>query len=225
MTDDRKKFEDELGYFFADPRLLESALTHASAAQPGGNNERLEFLGDRVLGLAVADFLYGAYPAEREGDLAKRHAALVAKAALAQVAADINLAPHIRISHGESKTGGSKKDTILADGVEALIGAIYLDGGFKAARAFVHERWQNLVDAYGAPPEDSKSALQVWAQQRGLPLPEYKLLSRTGPDHAPVFEIEVAIKGFAPATAAAASKQAAEKDAAQQMLNQIKEVK
>lgn len=218
MTEDRNKFEDALGYIFADPRLLESALTHASAAQPGGNNERLEFLGDRVLGLAVADFLYGAYPAEREGDLAKRHAALVAKAALAQVAADINLAPHIRISHGESKSGGSKKDTILADGVEALIGAIYLDGGFKAARAFVHERWKSLVDTYGAPPEDSKSALQVWAQQRGLPLPEYRLLSRSGPDHAPVFEIEAAVQGFPPVTAAAATKQSAEKDAAQKLL-------
>ena len=223
QSDSIADLERALGHVFADKGLLEIALTHSSVLNAPANNERLEFLGDRVLSLAMAGLLYASYPAEREGDLAKRHAALVAKSALLGVAAKLGLDAHIRLSRGEVKSGGAKKDTILADCLEALIGAIFLDGGYAPAAAFVHAQWRGLVATHAVPPEDAKSSLQVWAQQRGLPLPEYKLKSRAGSDHQPVFEIEVTVKGREPVAATAASKQAAEKEAALKMLTKIAE--
>lgn len=213
--------EAAAGYAFTDAALLAMALTHASTQKKTGDNERLEFLGDRVLGLVVADMLYKAYPHEPEGLLARRHTALVQRAAIVRAAAALNLAPYIRLSSGEVKAGGLKKDTILADTLEALIGAIWLDGGLDPARAFVEKFWRGMLHLQDEPPQDPKTALQEWAQARGLPIPEYKVVSRSGPEHAPVFEVEVAVAGLDPVRAAAHSKRAAEKDAAQAMFKKI----
>lgn len=214
-------FEARIGYAFTSRELLDMALTHASVPKFKYNNERLEFLGDRVLGLVVAQMLYEAFPKEKEGDLAKRLTGLVQQAALVAVASDLQLGTFVRLSAGEEKAGGVTKDAIIADAMEALIGAIYLDAGFDVAKKFISGRWEKLLHAHKSPPEDPKTRLQEWAQQRGLPLPEYKLLGRSGSDHQPVFEIEVHVEGQAPEKAAAASKRTAEKDAAGKMLLKI----
>jgi ribonuclease-3 len=209
------------GYVFQDRELFALALTHASTQKKGGDNERLEFLGDRVLGLVVADMVYQAFPGEDEGHLARRHTGLVQRAAIAAAAGALGLSPHIRLSTGEAKTGGLQKDTILADTLEALIGAIWLDGGLPPARDFIEKFWRGMLHTQGDPPMDAKTALQEWAQGRGLPVPEYRTLSRGGPEHAPVFEVEVVIPGLPLVRAAASSKRAAEKNAAQKMLETI----
>jgi ribonuclease-3 len=218
MTD---TLASKIGYVFSDPVLRETALTHSSTQNDRSNNERLEFLGDRVFGLAVADLLMAAFPAEPEGSLAKRHTGLVQQEALVTVAQEIGLAEHLKLSAGEMKSGGQKKEKILADAVEALIGAIYLDGGFDAAKVFVEKFWGEMLQGQTLPPEDAKSLLQEWAQGRGLPLPEYRLLGKSGTDHAPVFEIEVFVESAGSASATAASKRAAEKEAALKMLQKI----
>ena len=211
----------KIGYVFSDPALCETALTHSSTQNDLSNNERLEFLGDRVLGLAVADLLFSTFPDEEEGGLAKRHTGLVQQEALVSVAQALDLAMHLKLSAGEMKSGGHKKEKIIADAVEALIGAIYRDGGFKAAQAFVVRFWGPMLQRQVLPPEDAKSQLQEWAQGHGLPLPEYKMVNKSGTDHAPVFEIEVSVEGHGNAKAVAASKRAAEKDAALKMLQKI----
>jgi ribonuclease-3 len=215
-----EELEKKIGYVFQDPRLLHTALTHASLQEHDANYERLEFVGDRVLGLVVATLLYRAFPSEREGALAKRHTALVQKKALAHLAEKMDLAPYLRMSPGERKAGGMKKDTILGDALEALIGAIYLDGGYARAEEFITGLWQDVLQEK-TPPEDPKTRLQEWAQGQGLPLPLYRVLSRTGSDHAPVFEVEVLIEGYDGAAAKASSKRQAEKDAALLMLERI----
>lgn len=214
-------FKLDIGYTFKDAKLLEMALTHASVPNNPDNNERLEFLGDRVFGLAVAEMLYKAFPKEREGDIAKRHAALVAQPALAKVADTLQLGSQLKFSAGEAKAGGARKDTVLSGAMEALIGAIYLDGGLEPATAFVRKHWEPLVATSAAPPEDPKTKLQEWAQSKGLPLPAYREVSRSGADHSPVFEMEVTIKNHGTVSASAASKRQAEKDAAQKMLDKI----
>ena len=214
-------FGRKIGYVFSDPVLRDTAFTHSSTPHACSNNERLEFLGDRVLGLAVADLLFAAYPAEPEGNLAKRHTGLVQQEALVNVAKEIGLAEHLKLSAGEIKSGGHKKEKILADAVEALIGAIYLDGGLKAAKDFVAQFWDGMLKSQALPPEDAKSLLQEWAQGRGLPLPEYKLLGKSGTDHAPLFEVEVSVEGKGRTSATAASKRAAEKEAALKLLEKI----
>ena len=211
----------KIGYVFSVPALCETALTHSSTQNDHSNNERLEFLGDRVLGLVVADLLFSTFPDEEEGSLAKRHTGLVQQEALVSVAQALDLAGYLKLSAGEMKSGGQKKEKILADAVEALIGAVYRDGGFKAAQGFVIKFWAPMLQSQTLPPEDAKSQLQEWAQGRGLPLPEYKMVSKSGTDHAPVFEIEVSVEGYGNAKAAAASKRAAEKEAALKMLQKI----
>ncbi len=211
----------KIGYVFSDPALLETALTHSSTQNDRNNNERMEFLGDRVLGLAVADLLYTSFADEAEGSLAKRHTGLVQQEALVKVAQAMDLAEHLKLSAGEMKSGGSKKEKILADGVEALIGAIFLDGGLKPAEIFVAKFWSAMLEGQALPPEDAKSLLQEWAQGRGLPLPEYRMLGRSGTDHAPLFEIEVSVESVGSTAATAANKRAAEKEAAAKMLEKI----
>ena len=213
--------EKKIGYGFADPLLLGTALTHSSMKGAACDYERLEFLGDRVLGLAVADLLFSHFPQENEGCLAKRHTGLVQQKALVKVARGLDLAHHLKLSPGEVKSGGKEKETILADALEALIGAIYRDGGFAAARSFIEKFWSAMLRQQASPPEDAKSRLQEWAQAKSLPLPEYTLLDKSGTDHAPQFEIEVFVEGIGRITAVAASKRAAEKSAALKMLEKI----
>lgn len=213
--------EKTIGYTFSERSLLDTALTHASVQRGADDNERLEFLGDRVLGLAVADLLFARFPDENEGSLAKRHTGLVQQTALAEVARAIGLADHLKLSAGEMKSGGQKKETIISDAIEALIGAIYRDGGFSAADAFIRRFWGEMMERQETPPEDSKSKLQEWAQEKSLPLPEYTLIKKSGSDHAPQFEIEVSLAGIGKASALAASKRVAEKNAAAKMLKII----
>ncbi len=217
------ELEKVMEYAFSDPALLELALTHSSVQKKKSNNERLEFLGDRVLGLAVAEMLYRMFPAENEGHLAKRHTALVQQSALAQVAQVLMLAAYIRLSAAEVRAGGLQKETILADAVEAIIGAIYLDGGIVAAKTFVEKHWAPQLHKDEAPPQDPKTHLQEWAQGKSLPLPEYNVVTKSGSEHAPQFEIEVSIRNHGKVRAKAASKRAAEKAAASAMLEKIGE--
>ncbi len=212
--------EQKIGYVFEDEGILETALTHASMQQKKFNNERLEFLGDRVLGLVIAGLLYRLFPSESEGDLAKRHTALVQQKALVSVAEELGLGGYLKMSSGEKKAGGLQKETILSNALEALIAAVYLDGGFEAAEEFVSSFWEPRIENT-APPEDPKTLLQEWVQARGLPLPEYKVISRVGSDHAPQFEIEVSAGAHGSAIARASSKRAAEKEAAAALLLKI----
>jgi ribonuclease-3 len=220
-SDKQAALEAEIGYKFKNGILLDMALTHSSLPKSQHNNERLEFLGDRVLGLAIAELLYTAFPNEREGDLAKRLTAVVQQAALAEVAEGLKLSDYVRLSVGEIKAGGSKKDAIMSDAVEALIGAIYLDGGYDPACRFVRARWEPMLATFNVPPEDAKTRLQEWAQSRGLPLPEYVVIARAGEDHKPQFDVEVRVKGLESLAASSTSKRGAEKAAAAKMLARI----
>lgn len=213
--------EKKIAYVFSNRALLETALTHSSSDKDGVNNERLEFLGDRVLGLVIAEGLFHEYPAEAEGPLAKRHTGLVQQKALVAVAESIGLAAFLKLSAGEAKADGKNKGSILSDAMEALIGAVFLDGGYVSARAMIALLWQDSFNEQAAPPEDAKSSLQEWAQGRSLPLPEYRLIEKAGTEHAPVFTIEVLVKTMGAAAATAPNKRDAEKSAALKMLEMI----
>jgi ribonuclease-3 len=215
------RLEERLGHRFAMPVLLRQALTHASAGAPAVSNERLEFLGDRVLGVVVAHLLFERFPNETEGALARRFAALTRRETLARVAASVDLGEHLILSASEVEAGGRANPGTLADACEAVIAALYLDGGPAAAEAFVRREWLPLLDEALPPPKDAKTALQEWAQDRGLPLPVYRETGRSGPAHAPVFSIEVAVQGQKPVVATGASKRAAEQGAAKGMLRQL----
>ncbi|MDJ0982795.1 MAG: ribonuclease III, partial [Kiloniellales bacterium] len=203
-----------LGHDFADPRLLSRALTHGSAPRRqrgiADDYQRLEFVGDRVLGLIIAERLYRDFPREREGALAKRFAMLVRREALAEVAGKIGLGSYITISKSEEDVGGRENPAILADCCEALIGALFLDGGLVPARRFVEAQWQALIEADRRPPEDAKTALQEWAQARALGLPVYQEVERRGPDHDPFFTVEVSIEDRPAAQGSGRSKRLAE---------------
>jgi ribonuclease III len=215
----------DTGHSFEDPSLLAQALTHPSALARGRSRvesyERLEFLGDRVLGLVVADMLYRAYPDEEEGALARRHSALVCRDALARVAGALDLGDFLTLSRGEEEGGGRRNPAVLADACEALIGALYLDGGLGAAEAFIRRHWSRLMQARQQPPRDAKTALQEWAQGEGRPLPAYETVGVEGPDHAPTFCVRVRVEGLEPVTANGPSKRAAEQAAAERLLSQV----
>lgn len=213
-------FEGRIGYCFHDRDLLRHALTHASADDER-DYERLEFLGDRVLGLAVADLLYREFPRESEGALARRHAALVSGATLAVVAGTIDLGTVMRLSEGERAAGGARNENILADAMEALIGAVYLDGGLEPCRTLIAGLWRDILHTMAAPPQDPKTGLQEWAQARGLGLPDYVLEGRDGPDHAPVFKVSVGLPGFSRQYGTGPSRRAAEKAAASALIEKI----
>jgi len=216
------ELEAKLGYEFADPDLLEQALTHVSAtpseAERISSYQRMEFLGDRVLGLAVADMLFEAFPNAHEGELSQRFAHLVRRETCAEVAVDWNVGPFMRLGSGEAQTGGRKKAAILADICEALIGAAFLDSGFEAARDLVQRGWRSRMLESIRPLRDSKTALQEWAQARGLPTPIYSVVERSGPHHAPQFLMSAEIVGFSPAQARGSSKRQAEQAAARAFL-------
>lgn len=216
-----KALESALGHRFKTQGLIERALTHASVRggkSARGDNERLEFIGDRVLGLAVAEFLHEAFPDANEGDLARRYNRLVRGETCAKVARAFALGPHLILSDSEAESGGRDKDTILADAMEALLGAVLLDAGYDKARAVVRKLWALQFDDQPAVASDAKSALQEWAQGRGLARPEYIEVSRAGPDHAPHFTSEVRIPGREPARGEGNSKRAAEQAAAGALL-------
>ncbi len=211
-----------LEYTFSNPRLLDEALTHRSVTPRRERGyERLEFLGDRVLGLVVADMLLAAFPDEEEGALARRLAALVRQETLADVARDIGLGPHIRLSRSEAESGGRENDAILSDVCEAVIAAIYSDGGLDSVRPFIERHWSGRLAAAIAPPQDAKTALQEWAQGRGLPLPDYNIVAREGPDHAPQFTVSVSVEGKPVAEGTGASKRAAEQMAASRLMAMV----
>jgi len=211
-----------LDHDFADPSKLEAALTHSSS-RADYNYERLEFLGDRVLGLVMAHLLFETFPDESEGDLAKRHAVLVQGSIIAEVAKSINLGASMILSDAERATGGDKNDNILADVMEAVLGAIYLDAGMDVSERIIKDLWGERVLVMTEPPQDPKTELQEWAQKRGLPLPLYSVVGREGPDHAPVFKIEVMVEGYAPKIAEGLSRRSAEKSAADDLLEYLKE--
>lgn len=213
------ELEARLGHRFADEGLLRRALTHPSAE--GSNYQRFEFLGDRVLGLVIAKWLLEAFPQADEGELAVRYNALVRKEACAEVAERLGLGRHIVMGGGEEKAGGRRKAAILADACEALIAALYLDGGHEVAERFVRAEWAALIERSGKVPQDAKTALQEWAQGAGRPVPKYALAGRTGPDHAPEFTVSVEVEGQAALMAKGASKRQVEQAAARAMLEKL----
>jgi ribonuclease III len=215
-------FEGRIGYRFTDAALLESALTHISALKGARNRaasyQRLEFLGDHVLGLVISDMLYRAFPKADEGELSRRLADLVRKETCAEIARTIDLGAAIRVGSSEHNAGARTRLAILADVCEAVIGAVYIDGGYKAAEALVERLWQVRLRATAPPLRDPKTVLQEWAQARGLPTPAYREVARSGPDHSPEFRVAVQLPAFAPAEGMGRSKRAAEQAAAAAML-------
>lgn len=217
-----KAFCERIGYQFDDPQLIIRALTHASFSSPSrGDNQRLEFLGDRVLGLVMAEALLAHDSDAQEGILAPRFNALVRKETCADVAREIDLGSVLKLGKSETMSGGRRKSALLGDGIEALIAAIYLDGGFEAARAVILQLWGARVSSVAADARDAKTALQELAQARGQHIPLYEVLRRTGPDHAPVFRIAVTLETGERAEADAGSKRQAEQSAADILLKRL----
>lgn len=216
---DLTRLEALLGHRFADRALLNAALTHTSLRRQGRvSYERLEFLGDRVLGLIVADLLLHRFPREPEGDLAKRQAALIKRDTLADVGRDLGLGAFLKMSKSEEQSGGRDNPNLLSDTLEALMAALYLDGSLAAAKAFVVPLWSPLVDAAKYPPKDAKTALQERTQALRLGLPRYSLVAQTGPGHNPEFVVQVEVRGRPPAQGGGKSKRVAEQAAARALL-------
>ncbi len=210
-----------IDYQFRDIKLVQEALTHNSMAKKHRTYQRLEFLGDRVLGLVVAEMLYKAFPDEQEGDLAKRHASLVREDTLAVVAREIDIAAHLIIS--DSEKANLDNPAMLSDCCEALIGAMYIDGGFDVAMSFIKKHWQAKMEKQELPPIDGKSALQEWAQGKNYSLPIYSMVNVSGAQHDPEFEVKVEIEGFEKTgTGIGKSKKSAEQNAATDLLRKIK---
>lgn len=213
--------QKKLGYTFKTPALLVEAMTHGSAETHAAalpDNERLEFLGDRVLGLLTAEALTRKFPGVDEGELANRLNALVRRETLAEIAREMGLGKCLVLSVGEDQSGGRDKPALLADACEALIAALYRDGGMRAAKRFFEDQWSERLIESAAVPRDAKTRLQEWAQGEGLGTPVYDPVARSGPDHAPVFTIEVCVEGRKSHRAKGASKREAEQLAAEAML-------
>jgi ribonuclease III len=219
---DTAAFEERIGYRFKDPALLEQALTHISALSGARNRaasyQRLEFLGDHVLGLVVSDMLFRAFAKADEGEMSRRLADLVRKEACADVGRSIELGTAIRLGASEANAGGRGRTAILADVCEALIGAVFVDGGYPAAAALIERLWSERMRTPARPLRDSKTVLQEWAQARGLPTPAYREVERKGPHHDPEFRVTVELPDLAPAEGLGRSKRAAEQAAAAAML-------
>ena len=222
LSSEIKAFQARLGHDFTDAALLVRALTHSSMATPNrDDNQRLEFLGDRVLGLVMAEALLSQDQGATEGQLAPRFNALVRKEACADVAREIDVGAVLKLGRSEMLSGGRRKEALLGDAMEAVIAAVYLDAGFEAARAVVLRLWGPRVGAVKEDARDAKTALQEWAQARGLPPPDYVELARSGPDHAPVFTISAQLKSGQSAEATAGSKRQAEQAAARALLDEL----
>ena len=218
--------ETILGHEFNRSELLREAMTHRSAihgrtrGKARDSNERMEFIGDRVLGLLIAEWLIDRFPREQEGELGRRLAHLVSQPVLASVAETIGLGEALSVSPGEERAGVRRRATVLADALEAALGALYLDGGLERARSFVRRAWDDAMSAQAAPPKDAKTALQEWVQARGMGLPHYGVVSRAGPPHAPEFVVSVTAGEFT-GTGTAGSKRAAEQLAAEDLLRML----
>jgi len=214
--------ETRIGYRFEDAGLLDSALSHISSLKGtrnrAGSYQRLEFLGDHVLGLVISDMLFRAFPRADEGELSRRLADLVRKETCAEIARSIDLGAAIRLGSSEANAGGRTRPAILADVCEALIGAVYLDGGYIAVEALVGRLWEARMKTKAQPLRDPKTVLQEWAQARGLPTPAYREVARSGPDHDPEFRVAVQLPKLAPAEGLGRSKRAAEQAAAAAMM-------
>lgn len=219
-----ENLETILGHGFHRPELLREALTHRSALQGRGrthdSNERLEFIGDRVLGLLMAEWLAERFPREQEGDLGRRLAYLVSQPVLALVAEGIGLGAALSVAPGEARAGVKRRATVLADALEAALGALYLDGGIERAREFVRRAWEPPMSAQVEPPKDAKTRVQEWAQKQTRDLPAYRVTARSGPPHAPEFTVTVNVGGLS-GTGVAGSKRQAEQLAAAELLKGI----
>ena len=222
LSADLLQFSDHIGYEFKDPGLLITALTHSSiSSATRSDNERLEFLGDRVLGLVMAQALLDVDTKASEGQLAPRFNALVRKETCADVARSIGVGAMLKLGRSEMISGGRRKEALLGDAMEALIAAVYRDGGFSAAQSLILRLWNTRITSVKADARDPKTALQEWAQARKGSPPRYVELSRAGPDHSPLFEIEVQLHSGEVARSKAGSKRQAEQAAAQQMLERL----
>jgi len=220
MVKPNENLQEIIGYSFKDNDLLCVALTHSST---GANNyERLEFLGDRVLGLIISSLLFEKFPEENEGDLAKRLAYLVQGETLAKLSKQIPLGDYIVMSESEFGAGGTKNDHILADVFESVLGAMYLDGGITACDSFIKRYWKNILTTMKEPPQHPKTEIQEWAQSKGIPLPIYKIIGQSGPDHAPIFEVKLVIKGYDSVIASGKSRAEAEKIVAEIFMKLVK---
>ncbi|MEM9250043.1 MAG: ribonuclease III [Pseudomonadota bacterium] len=219
LSADLRDFQHRLGHAFRDPSLLVEAVTHASVTSgTRADNQRFEFLGDRVLGLVMAEALLEADPTAREGTLAPRFNALVRKETCAEVAQEIGLGHVLKLGRSEMMTGGRRKAALLGDGMEALIAAVYLDAGFGPAKSLILRLWGARITQVDSDARDAKTALQEWAQARKMRPPAYREIARTGPDHAPTFTIRAELANGATAKASAPSKRAAEQQAAARLL-------
>jgi ribonuclease-3 len=218
----RGTLEERLGYMFNDPTLLDRALTHISATKGAHlrneSYQRLEFVGDRVLGLCVAEMLFVQFPNEEEGELSRRLSELVRAEACAEVALVMDIGSAIKLGDGEARSGGRKKKALLADVCEAVIAAVYMDGGLEAARKLIHTFWHERMLHPRRPLRDGKSALQEWALARGLDVPAYREVERAGPDHNPIFRVEVDIAGHGSSHGEGRTKRVAEQAAAEAFL-------
>lgn len=222
LSSELKAFSSRIGYTFIRPEHLHRAVTHSSMSSPTrDDNQRLEFLGDRVLGLVIAEALFMADSAASEGQMAPQFNALVRKEACADVAREFDLGAVLKLGRSEMLSGGRRKEALLADAMEAVISAVYLDGGFEAAKALVLRLWGKRISAVDADAKDAKTALQEWAQARKLPPPKYVEVGRSGLDHAPVFTIEVRLENGAREPATANSKRQAEQAAAKVLLARL----
>jgi len=219
MADLAAWIEANTGHRPIDLALFERALTHSSRSDE--NYERLEFLGDRVLGLAIAEWLYELFPAEAEGQLSRRLNVLVSRSTCAEVARDIDLAAHMRLGKQARDDGAFESDNVLGDMVESLLGALWLEAGFETAKAFVRSAWGERVNRQHRAPQHPKSALQEWAAANDRKPPAYEVTGRSGPQHAPTFVVKVSIRGVGEAEAEGLTKQEAETAAAQALLDQV----
>lgn len=217
-----REFQNRLGHVFSRPELLIRAVTHSSMSSPGReDNQRLEFLGDRVLGLVLAEALLEADKSAPEGQLAPRFNALVRKETCADVAREIDLGAVLKLGRSEMKSGGRRKDALLGDAMEAVIAALYVDAGFDTARDVILRLWGARIQAVEADARDAKTALQEWAQGQGEPPPRYLEITREGPDHAPIFTIEVQLSSGPSAQAKAPNKRQAQQTAASALLRRL----
>ena len=213
--------ENVLSISFKDKELIKQALTHPSLSRKGSDYERMEFLGDHVLGLVIAEELYHRFKDENEGQMTKRLAGLICGETLVKVAKKLMLGDHIRMAQSEESAGGRVNKANLENAMEAVIGAIFLDQGMEVAKRFIISIWRDLIDNMLEPPKDAKSSLQEWAQGRGLPLPEYEVVSTEGAMHAPVFKVKVTVKDEKPFKGEGLSKRAAEQQAAAKLLEHL----